>query len=424
MQPLLTSEGGYRLRASITGLRALARRYRIRVAAMATGLAALAVEAVWGSRNGTLGILGGVLAAIQIGLTARDVWEVRRAGTQYYFGGPRDLSALNDAWLSDRYEGFARIGDHDGGAIWSTQVNLSLWGGADQRLHRLPSAWVRPPLAEQLLHFVLKQRQGSANIVFNAPKVSLRTDITTAALDPDASPIVVQETDYFSGEVTNELSGQSIVERATGVTVHDGRQMALSDGVLRDLCETNLSNHIGVSSLAVTSDGHLVLALQSPSSAQSATAYAPSGSGSVDLADLGPAMDLQRLILSAAERELGEECGIPTDVLTSRVLGHARLLHRGGKPEFFTLTRADVPLDRIRVISSERAFISTHRAVRLDRRTPVTLRASLTDFAAEHARELSFLLRVALRLLDELLEEQADEAHRHLVGAPADPVDG
>lgn len=39
------------------------------------------------------------------------------------------------------------------------------------------------------------------------------------------------------------------------------------------------------------------------------------------------------------ERELREECGIAGNVaLRTRIIGYARLLHRGGKPEFFGVT--------------------------------------------------------------------------------------
>jgi hypothetical protein len=72
----------------------------------------------------------------------------------------------------------------------------------------------------------------------------------------------------------------------------------------------------------------------------------PSGSGSLDWEDIDSCrsrnndMMLQDLLRLGMERELSEEIGarVGTAYCRTAITGYARLLSRGGKPEFFGLT--------------------------------------------------------------------------------------
>ena len=417
MPTLVGSERGYRLRGRLQTWRSVARRHRLRIVFIGIGLVGIAFEALAGSRNGIVGVAGGILAALQVVQIMLDLREVDREGSRYFFGAPRDTSALDDVRLSDRYVGFERFVAARGAALRSPQLDVALWDGADQRIALDPTPWAMPVLAGRLLHFVLRQRQRSTDVVYDSAKVGLRTDLSVTALAPDAPPIRTQRTSYFASEVTNELTGRVILERGTDAVVYDGRSMAVAGDVLRDLDEGALSNHIGVSTLAVTSDGFLILTLQSPGSAQDPTGLVPSGSGSADLEDADGVTTLAALVLAAMDRELAEECGLPREAITTRLCGYARLLHRGGKPDLFGLSRLSVPLADVHVVEAERAFVSTHRSVRLDRTDAAALRASLAAVADDAANGASFTLRLALRIVDDLLAERPDEVLAFLRGA-------
>jgi 8-oxo-dGTP pyrophosphatase MutT (NUDIX family) len=113
------------------------------------------------------------------------------------------------------------------------------------------------------------------------------------------------------------------------------------------------SNVIGVSTLIVSKDNFVYLTQQSSQNIQSAGLVAPSGSGSVDFADLGKIGSegtLIDLVKYAARRESLEEGGLPLDVseqFNQVPLGFARMLHVGAKPEFFCFGKVQLKISEI-----------------------------------------------------------------------------
>jgi hypothetical protein len=125
---------------------------------------------------------------------------------------------------------------------------------------------------------------------------------------------------------------------------------------LKGFGEASISNQLGSSTLAFSSDGHLMIVAQSDKNLQSANTLAPSGSGSLDWYDVAAskALDLLSLVRYGAERELREECALDDDGsrrqrLGSKIMvtGFVRMLHRAGKPEFFCLGRIAATSDEI-----------------------------------------------------------------------------
>ena len=95
-----------------------------------------------------------------------------------------------------------------------------------------------------------------------------------------------------------------------------------ANGQLRTLAESTLADCVGISTIAFTADGQLVLTRQTSRNIASALLLAPSGSGSLDPRDLGPAVTgpgsrpaeiLQEIVRRGMERELREETGIRQD---------------------------------------------------------------------------------------------------------------
>lgn len=101
-----------------------------------------------------------------------------------------------------------------------------------------------------------------------------------------------------------------------------------------------MSDHIGISTLAVTTDGYVIILHQNDKALTSTDRLTPSGSGSVDFSDLRPDSDFRETLKAAAERELREETNLPAGRIGhTEVIGFYRDLGRGGKPEFCCLTR-------------------------------------------------------------------------------------
>jgi hypothetical protein len=114
------------------------------------------------------------------------------------------------------------------------------------------------------------------------------------------------------------------------------------------------------------------------------------------------------------ERELTEECGVPSDrVRGTALLGFARFLHRGGKPQFFGFTHLDVTEDDLRRTRHERRFAQAHRTEPVDLTTAESTAASLRGFVEREGVRVSMPLAVGVELLARWIEEDP-KAFQHV----------
>jgi 8-oxo-dGTP pyrophosphatase MutT (NUDIX family) len=161
-------------------------------------------------------------------------------------------------------------------------------------------------------------------------------------------PVRMRHARFFDGECSNELCSMRIVDRVSGEEF-DPRRRLLTDpaGRVRTLAESDLADLVGISTLALTTDDHLVLIVQSQQNTASPLLLAPSGSGSLEPRDLAGTLDGS--VRNGMERELREETGLrPGEVGTTRVVGFARWMERGAKPEFFGVTTLTVSSAELR----------------------------------------------------------------------------
>lgn len=177
-------------------------------------------------------------------------------------------------------------------------------------------------------------------------------------------PIRLHIARFFDGQCSNEMCALRITHRGTGAEF-DPRHTLLTnaDGRLRALAESVLADAVGISTLAVTADGQLVLVPQSRRNVGSPLLLAPSGSGSLSPTDLNDhrSQVLQGIIRRGMERELREETGIRQDeIRTTSVVGFGRWLERGAKPEFFGITQlsatAEDLVERRQLAAQERPY--------------------------------------------------------------------
>jgi hypothetical protein len=186
------------------------------------------------------------------------------------------------------------------------------------------------------------------SVLYNSPKVRLASDLLLDSLEKETPVLTVQETDYFSSLCTNEAVLRRVYRRAEPHKpiltefrfLYPDGECTGKPAVLATLRQSPCANHVGVSTIGITEDGHVVWNRQSGRSAQSANRIAPSGSGSANLADLRNGESLLDFLTRAMERELREECGIARKIpVRTEIVGFARILHRGGKPEFFGVSK-------------------------------------------------------------------------------------
>lgn len=234
-----------------------------------------------------------------------------------------------------------------------------------------PSMYVLPSGLANIAPYVMSN-SARGHWPFNGPNVRLCTDIDQDFLK-QGRPAVVQRSNFFSLLCSNELTRWDI-EAPDGAFHFRENYLFDGSGDFRRLDSSKLDNSVGVSTLAITTDDHLVVTLQTTRSQASSGRLAPSGSGALEPRDYPNSSLLQEFICRGAVRELHEETTISrTAIGRSVVVGYGRWLDRGGKPEFFCVTALTVSSHELArkglihgVLTDERLWTQTIRVTPLN----------------------------------------------------------
>lgn len=270
--------------------------------------------------------------------------------------------------LSSRQAGYARIAFGSRYALSNPVVN-SLLNAKEIPLQLERKPYRLPEKVQPLAPFLIRNAFSGDKILFNEPKLRLATDLTPELIESGAG-VILQHTDYFSGLLTNDLATVQIKDRADKVVL-SGSELVCDGQIAYDLADSPCSNHLGVSALAFTSDGHLVLTQTSARSAQNAGQLTPAASGSVspdDLKNLAKPT-LQYLAAAAIERELREEIGLtdrPDVTVNTRLVGYARFLNRSGKPELYGVSVLGAKLAELKIETAEKDLVDKIRVVAIN----------------------------------------------------------
>ncbi|SSC72752.1 unnamed protein product [Ciceribacter sp. T2.26MG-112.2] len=243
----------------------------------------------------------------------------------------------------------------------------------------------------------------------NDPKLGLRTDVTVEALT-SRQTFTIQKTDYFSGAATNEMAAEqfeSVPKTRIGrpTLTYAVSDLVVQDGELLGLSESALSNHIGVSTIVLTADNYVVIQDQGPQ-AVSGNETAVGASGSLDLKDVNETTiqdpTLQGLVRFGMEREAKEElsASFNTGRKNTVLTGYARYLVRGGKPEFFGISRTTSNLAELKPTRPDIRFVSGIRGRAFEASNEGLIRAleQLLEEGTNRRRRYSLSMVVSLRL--------------------------
>ena len=267
-----------------------------------------------------------------------------------------------------RARGTALVSDPVDRAVASQPMDARL----DEEPYRLPKS-----LKGSARYVLPKMNHG--RLVFNGRVIGMRGDPLPPGATPPP-PVRLHIARFFDGQCSNEMCTFKITHRS-GEPGFDPRTELLTNanGQLRTLAESNLADGIGISTIAVTADNALVVTRQTARNIASPRLLAPSGSGSLDPRDLGPASTgrprreeiLQDLVRHGMERELQEETGIRQDEIRhTKVIGFARWLERGARPEFFGITELSVTVQDLkeqrRLTSDERLYTDGTFTLKID----------------------------------------------------------
>jgi hypothetical protein len=327
----------------------------------------------------SVGIVLGVIAfVLGVGAFLRDVHELRRRWADYEFTAiaapfPTDVIKPPSAYPDPLYlyvpnRGTALVSDAIDQAVASQSMDARL----DEEPYRLPKS-----LKGSARYLLPKINYG--RLVFNGKIVGMRGDPLPLGED-SPPPIPLHIARFFDGQCSNEMCALKITHRS-GERDFDPRTELLTNpnGQLRTLAESNLADGIGISTIGLTTDGDLVVTRQTARNIASPRLLAPSGSGSLDPRDLGPDSTgrsrekepLQGILRRGMERELQEETGIrENEIRYTKVVGFARWLERGARPEFFGVTELSVSTQDLkenrRLTSDERLYTDGTFTLRID----------------------------------------------------------
>jgi hypothetical protein len=359
--------------------------------------------------SGALGLTSLVASVLLLGSDARITWQV----WQQWYGQHYPASMHRKCRRSGLYDTYGLINVNDDLVLYSPEVNARLDEARNQlAVSQSPFRVTHPALRYR--EFALRYFRRD-KILFDAPKIRLLTDLTPELLDTEGT-VTVQPTIYFAGVMTNELAGLVIKSWPDAATVFDGHELICRNGLLSDLRSSDCSNHVGASTLAFTSDGNIPIMPQTRSSARSAGLDAPSGSGSLDWGDLEPGMSLQDCVRAGVARELFEETldDRPREGIDTILLGFARHLRFGGKPEFYAVSRLDHARFELYLRHRERQYHTSIERVQMDLSSVETLLADLRRVRC--GRALSTQLYINVLFLEQFLERYTVSALEWLRG--------
>jgi len=188
---------------------------------------------------------------------------------------------------------------------------------------------------------VEKKRQFS-----NDSKICLAEDILVG----------IEECHYFIGTYFDSYCTNEFCTKLLGTNDPISEPVAYGlntfpaiNRILKPIATSSMNNHIGISTLAITSDRFIQLWRQGEKTQVSRGKIVATGSGSLDDDDFASSTELLETVSNGMSRELREESSqqgyqfADDPVLETRVTGYFRWVKRGGKPEFVGVTRLRIP---------------------------------------------------------------------------------
>ncbi len=229
--------------------------------------------------------------------------------------------------------------------VMSHKSNNYLYTNADKiSLKKLKNRYKPIDEIKDYIPFAISALLRNNKVTFNGSNVRQMQEIY-----PDMKSLYVQPARYFDGQCTNELTYAKLNDTTTLAQEFEGKQLLCNkDNEMYEMDDSPCSNYIGMSTLVVTRDNYLIIPRQGNLSNANSGRLAPSGSGSAGKADFRTAKSLKDLLTIAMEREFREECNVSKRFkMTTDIIGYARLLERGGKPDFFGVSLIDGTKDEI-----------------------------------------------------------------------------
>ncbi len=186
-----------------------------------------------------------------------------------------------------------------------------------------------------LMHFLkCKWHEMAKGAFYNEKKLCMASEIEHYK---DGYKVMLSKGCYYNTYLTNEIYNLKLAHQSSMDLLAPLNSTIYP---IKPLGDSYFSNHIGVSTLCLTTDGYIILLRHNNRTAIDAKKIHPTASGSSDYKDLNKSQtDFRECIINSTIRELKEETDIPERFIgKTKVIGYYRNISRGGKPEFCCLT--------------------------------------------------------------------------------------
>jgi hypothetical protein len=276
------------------------------------------------------------------------------------------------------------------------------------------------PQFREVAPYALRHLMRAGKVLFDGPILALASDVPARGEEADAL-VVLRRAGFYDGLCSNELSRTVFRSHRQDRVLLDGRRLVMDAAHrLRSLADSYCTNGIGISTIALSADGRLLVVAQSMRNVAGGGKLAPAGSGSAEPRDLEGAADLREVIVRSMERELREECGLASNVpIDTKLLGWGRWVERGARPECFGVSLIPRRASALRIRPGERLFVAEQRELHAGRlELDLLLEAGDARFSADRSA-FSLPLYVCLSLLQEALKSRSGMADWLAAGASA-----
>ncbi|MCL2287840.1 MAG: hypothetical protein FWC33_01475 [Candidatus Bathyarchaeota archaeon] len=234
--------------------------------------------------------------------------------------------------------------------LFSSEVDYYLFNNADTITLNIINRM--EPLPDGATYFLARnvnKKISEGKDIYNNNFVKLCDD-----LGLNTKSVTVRKTDYYTNISTNDAIDSCARLKGKASLYIEGKNFSINkNGKLYDLKHSTCANIVGASTLAITSDNKVVISKQGWLNDVNNGKYVPSGSGSADYDDLKISTHTFSCFLKKAmERELKEELHLNNQTLkiNTIIISYLRLLNRGGKPDFFGISRICATSDEIKKI--------------------------------------------------------------------------
>lgn len=350
-----------------------------------------------------------MLGLISVGLVCLDIWkhqtEIR--GTEFQPRSTEHFTSITESMQrDDRYDVHQF---RHGTLVIDLDVSLALRSN-EFKAKAADTAYILRPEIRAVGNRYRRARVNRNPNAYNEPVLGLSEIIGCAPV----TSLSTVDAYYWDHLATDHLA--MVDTKINTILQTDlGRSLFIDrHDKLRTFGASWLLNAIGVSVMAITTDGHFVVVMQSANNDSSMGLYAPTGSGSLEPQDYQGEVTLpaSKLFANGAMREAAEESAIThEDVEEVLTLGFGRWLEKAAKPEVFLVAFLSIDshaVRRKRVPTPDRPYTSSTTPHRFKQENPLDWRSNApSNMVSDDVKHsLSLPLEACLALLAAAVERR------------------